>query len=516
MKMNRTKNATRNIFWGIIEKIASLILPFITRTVMIQFLGAEYLGLSSLFTSILSVLSISELGVGTAIVFSMYKPIAQDDNETLCALLNTYKKVYHVIGLVILSVGLALTPVLPYLIKDGSYPSDINLYILYFVYLLNTSISYFLFAYKAALFSAYQRNDLASKRTALISALSNVFKIIMLITMRNYYAYVVIIPLTTVLTNLANAYLANKMFPDIKPAGTISKELKSGIKKRIIGLLSFKIYGVIFTSVDTIVISKFLGLTPLAIYNNYFYVQNSIIGFLTILTASITAGVGNKMVTNSRKENYKDFKNFTFANGWIVSWCAVCLFCLYQHFMQLWVGEKLTFPFVTMTLMVFYFYLPRLTTLTFTYREAAGLWWEDRIRPLVATAVNLSFNILLVHYIGMNGVVLSTLVCTILINVPWGTLILFKHYFKRSPNEYFLRLVYYIFITSIAGAVTLFFCNFLPMVGLVWLILKGVLCVIVPNTVFWIFYHRMEEFKYSKGLFKRIANGIFKKTKRSA
>ena len=222
------------------------------------------------------------------------------------------------------------------------------------------------------------------------------------------------------------------------------------------------------------------------------------------------------MVTNSKEENYSDFKNFTFANGWIVSWCAVCLFCLYQHFMQLWVGKELTFPFLTMTLMVYYFFLPRLSTMTFTYREAAGLWWEDRIRPLVSTAVNLTFNILLVHFIGMDGVILSTLVCTIFINIPWGTLILFKHYFKRSANEYFLRLAYYLCITSVAGAATLFLCSFLPMTGLVWLVLKGVLCVLVPNSIFWIFYHKMDEFKYSKVLFRRIAKGILKKTKRSA
>lgn len=505
MKIERTKNAVRNIIWGMIEKCTTLLLPFLTRTVLIKVLGSEYLGLNSLFTSILSVLSISELGIGTAIVFSMYRPIAEDDNDTLCALLNLYKKLYYVIGSIILVAGIIISPFLPYLIK-GSYPADINIYILYFIYLANTVLSYFLFAYKAALFSAFQRNDLSSKRTSVITLISNILQIILLLVMRNYYTYVILIPLTTVMTNIANAILANRMFPNIVCKGQVSSELKSGIKKRIIGLLSFKIYNVVFTSVDTIVISSFLGLTPLAIYNNYYYVQNAIVGFLVIITASITAGIGNKMVTNSREDNYKDFKNFNFANGWLCSWCAVCLFCLYQHFMNWWMGEELMFPFDTMTLMVFYFLLPRISSMTYSYREAAGLWWEDRFRPLVATVANLIINLILVKYIGMNGVLISTLLCTIFINVPWGSIILFKNYFKTSPLEYFLQTLFYLAVTSVAGVSTLLVCNFLPSTGFLIMLVKGLICVIIPNIVFFIFYHRMKEFEYTKHLVRRILN----------
>lgn len=512
MRIERTKNATRNIFWGLIEKVMALLLPFITRTVMIKTLGAEYLGLSSLYTSILSVLSISELGIGTAIVFSMYKPIAEDDNKVLCALLNAYRKIYHVIGTIILICGLILTPFLPQLIK-GSHPADVNLYILYFIYLFDTVISYFLYAYKTALFSAYQRNDLASKRGAVISFISNVLKIIVLLTLHNYYAYVIIIPMATILTNVANAVLANKMFPGIKCEGSISQEIKGSLKKRIIGVMSFKIYNVVFASVDTIVISAFLGLTPLAIYNNYYYIQSALIGFFTIITASITAGVGNKMVTNSKDDNYEDFKNFTFANGWLCSWCAVCLLCLYQHFMKLWVGIDLVFPFSTMVLMVLYFLLPRVTSMTYTYREAAGLWWEDRFRPLIATIVNLVTNIILVRIIGMNGVIISTLICTVFINIPWGSIILFKHYFMRNSLEYFGKVIYYILITVLASVVALFICNKLPEIGFLFLIVKGLICIVVPNLVFLAFYHKLKEYQYTKKMIFRMVKFGIKKLK---
>lgn len=509
-RIERTKNATRNIIWGIIEKIVTILMPFICRTVFIKVLGSEYLGLNSLFSSILQVLSISELGIGTAIVFSMYRPIAEDDVETLCALLNIYKKVYQVIGTIIFVLGVAIVPILPKLIS-GSYPDEVNIYSLYLVYLFNTVIGYYLFAYKQALFSAYQRNDLLSKRTTIINFLSNSVQIILLIFTHNYYVYLLVLPISTIATNIANAYIASKMYPELQCRGQISIEMKRSIKKRIVGLLSFKIYNVIFTSVDTIVISSFLGLTPLAIYNNYYYIQTSIVGFLTILTSSITAGIGNKMITNSVDDNYVDLKKFTFVNGWITSWCAVCLLCLYQHFIRIWVGENYLFPFSTVYLMVIYFFLPRVTTMTYTYREAAGLWWEDRFRPLVATVVNLILNILLVQIIGINGVIISTLICTIFINAPWGTYVLFKNYFKKPLKEYFGQIFYYLIITNLAGFVTLGICNLLQTTGLGALCIKAFICCVVPNIIFCVFYRNLKEFKYAQTLVESILKKIIRR-----
>lgn len=507
MVRNRTQNAVRNIGWGMIEKIITLLLPFATRTVLIKVLGAQYLGLNSLFASILQVLSITELGFGSAIVFSMYRPIEEGDNDTICALINVYRKTYLVVGTIILIAGLVITPFLPNLIK-GSYPKDINIYVLYLIYLFNTVAGYYLWGYKSALFSAHQRNDLVSKRNSIVSLVAEVLKISSLLLIRNYYAYVIIIPIATILQNLLNALLAKKMFPTIICKGNISEDTKKGLRRRITGLISFKINNVVFSSVDTIVISAFLGLTPLAIYNNYYYIQTALVGFLTIFTSSITAGVGSKMVTNSVSDNYLDFKRFTFLNGWIVSWCSICLICLYQHFMNWWVGDKLVFPFQTMTLMVLYFFIPRITTLTYSYREAAGLWWEDRFRPLVSTVANLVLNIMLVRIIGMDGVIISTLICSIFINIPWGSLILFKNYFKCSIREYFLRLVYYTIVTTIVGGVTLFICNLLPGAGFMPMIGKGIICFIIPNILFWIIYHRLPEYQYMKSLIVMMKNRI--------
>ena len=499
MELDRTKNALRNIIWGVVEKITLLLLPFITRTVLIKILGAEYLGLNTLFVSILQVLSVSELGFGSAIVFSMYRPIAEDDNKTLCALLNLYKKIYHYVGSAILVLGIAIIPFLHLFVK-GDVPADVNLYSLYLIFLLNTVISYFLFAYKTALFSAFQRNDVQSKRNSLISFVSNSLQIILLLTLHNYYAYVLVIPLGTVLTNLVNAYYAKKMYPDIVCKGDISKEMKTDIKKRIIGLLSYKIYSIIYFSVDAIIISAFLGLKPLAIYNNYVVVINVFVGFLTIIDSSLVAGIGNKMICESKEKNYIDFKNYLFTYGWISSFFAVFLASIFQNLMIVWLGKDFLLPVSTMMLMLFNFTLSRVgNTAIYTYRQAAGLWYEDRFRPLIMGVVNLGLSLLLVTYLGINGVLLSTTFCTIFIAIAWGGRILFKYYFNRSMIEFYKLTAFYITITISTTFICYYVCNIcIASNTLLALIIKMVITFYLANIIFLIFYYKNDGFKFVK------------------
>ncbi len=509
MQINRTKNAVRNIVWGGLEKVVALLLPFVVRTVLIKVLGVEYLGLSNLFTSILTVLNITNLGFDTAIVFSMYKPIAEDDDETVCALLNVFRKIYHVVGSIVLVIGLCIIPFLPYLIQ-GEHPADVNLYVLYGIYLFDTVIGYFTFAYKASLFRAYQRNDVPSKRGIVFNTISNIMQIILLIVFKNYYAYIIMAPIICVATNISNAYIAKKMFPQITPRGSISDVMKKDIKKRVAGLVSVKIYSVIFTSVDSIVISAFLGLKQLALYNNYYFIQSTINGFILIFTNSIIAGIGHKMVTNSIEDNYTDFKGFVFINAWISGWCAVCLACLYQPFMNLWLGESMLLPIDTMLLIVLLFLFPRLGLMAAVYRESAGLWWEDRFRQWVAAVVNLSVNLVLVRYIGLNGVIISTLICTVFINVPWGGYVLFKTYFKKSPLPYFGRLLGYFLIIAATCAITYFACSFMPYTGILSLLTRGTVCVIVPNAIFLAIFYKTTEFAFAKDIFMRIIGNKLK------
>ena len=499
MKIARTDNAIRNIVFGVLYKAESIILPFFIRTAMIYIMGSQYVGLGSLFTSILSFLSLAELGIGHALVFSMYAPIAKDDDVTLCALLNLYRKIYRCIGTVILVVGLALMPFLKYLISDG-YPADINIYILYSIYLSNIVISYLMFGYKQSLLVAFQRSDIISKRTMIIQVIQNVVQFSVLLLTRNYYLYIIFLPVFTAVTNIFNLIIVNKMYPQYKCRGNISKELKRSIVKKVTALIGTKANAIVMHAADNIVISAFLGLTMVGIYGNYYYIMNSIVGIMTIIYTSLTAGLGNSLETDDVGKNYNDFNILSFLNFWLVTFCSVCLLCLYQPFMDLWVGKELMFGFDVVVLLTVYFFVYQIRRIVLTYKDAGGVWWEDRFRPYVMMFFNLTFNIILVQVIGIQGVILSTII-SMLISLPWENYTVFKFIFKKSSLEYYLQFLKYVISAIAISAITYFACYWIPY-GWIGLFIRAGICVVLPNVLLFLIFFKSNEFRQSMKIVK--------------
>ncbi len=505
MKIERTKNTIRNIVFGFGFKIINIILPFISRTTILYVLGSKYLGLSSLFSSILSFLCLAELGMGSAMVFSMYKPIANGDNETICALLNLYKKFYRIIGCVIFGLGVLVLPFLHLIIKD-EVPADVNIYVLYIIYLLNAVLSYWLFAYKSAIIQAYQRNDIESKIGSVIAPLSYIFMLGTLFITKNYYGYIIWLPIFTIVTNVVRLIYVNKKFPKLIPNGKVNKELKSSIWKKMIALIGTKLNTVVLNAADNIVMSIFLGLTVIAMYGNYYYVMSSIIGFLGICYSAMTAGLGNSLQTETLEKNYRDFEKFSFMNSWLVGWCTVCLVCLYQPFMLLWTGEKLMFSFPIVLQFALYFYIYQIRKIPITYKDAGGIWWEDRFRPYVCMVVNLVLNIVLVQIIGISGIILST-VFSLVVSIPWENYTIFKYIFKCSSKKYYIKMFIYLLTMAAGGVITYLICEYVIGYGVVQLFIRAIVCIIVPNVVFIITNFKRKEFKdtvqFIKGIVKR-------------
>ncbi len=506
MKIERTKNTVRNIATGSLNRIINIILPFFTRTAILYIMGTKYLGLSSLFSSILSFLSLAELGVGGAMVYSMYKPIAQNDDKTICALLNLYKKFYRIIGSVVLVLGLLLMPFLSELINDD-IPAEINLHLLYLIYLINAVLSYWLFAYKNALLQAHQRDDVNSSIASIITPLSYAVMLLALFVTRNYYAYVMWLPIFTIITNFIRSRYVDRHYANLKPDGDISPELRTSITKKVTALIGTKLNTVVLNAADNLVMSAFLGLTAIAIYGNYYYIMSSIIGFLGIIYSAMTAGLGNSLQTETIEKNYADFKKLSFMNSWLVGWCTVCLICLYQPFMRIWTGEELMFPFYVVLQLGLYFYIYQIRKIPVVYKDAAGIWWEDRFRPYVCMVVNVVFNIVLVQIIGISGIILST-VFSLVISIPWENYTIFKYVFHRSSAEYYGKMAYYAAVMFAGGGLTYWICNFFDD-SILSFFLRGVVCVVVPNVVFICLNYRRQEFKDSMAMIKRILNRQF-------
>lgn len=498
MKINRTKNAARNMVFGILLKLYQTVVPFAMRTVMICFLGVEYLGLNSLFVSVLQVLNLAELGVGSAMVFSMYKPIAEDDHGTICGLIKLYRTYYRVIGLVIAVIGTCLTPFIPKLIH-GNIPPDMNVYILYLLNLGATVLSYWLFAYRNSLIVAHQRVDIVSKITVIANTIQYILQIIAVVCLKNYYLYVIILLLNQVIINIATAVASIRLFPGYKPNGDLPKETVKCINQRIRDLFTSKIGNIVVNSADSIVISAFLGLTVLAVYQNYHYISTSIIGFVTVIFNSCTAGIGNSIIVETKEKNFNDLKIFTFLLSWIAGLAATCYLCLVQPFMDMWVGKELMVGFSTVICFVIHLYIYEINALLNLYKDSAGMWHEDRFRPLVTAGVNLILNLLLVNYLGIYGVILCTVISMLLVGMPWILHNLFTVVFERKyMRQYVCKLLLHLIIVATVAAIAYFVCSCINLNDILTIIIRLIVCMIIVNGLYITMFRRFAE--YNKAL----------------
>ena len=511
MKIERTKNATRNIITGSILKIYTIIVPFLMRTIILYILGAKYLGLDGLFTSILQVLNLTELGVGMAMVNSMYRPIAEDDTDKICALMYLYKKYYRIIGFAILIIGGILTPFIPKLIK-GDIPDGLNIYVLYLLNLGATVLTYWLFAYKNSLLTAHQRNDVQSVVTILTNTFRYVLQILVLLFFKSYYLYLISNIISQIAANVLCAVIVDKMYPGYRPTGKLDEADIKKLNSKIRDVFTSKVGAVVVNSADTIVISAFLGLQMLAIYQNYYFILTSIVGVVGIVFSSCTAGIGNSIVSEKKEKNYQDLNKFVFIIAWTSGVCTSCFIGLYQPFMKLWVGENLMLGDFAVLCFCVYYFVYEINAVLSSYKDAAGIWHEDRFRPLVVALANLIMNLIAVNFWGIYGVLLSTVLSTLLVGMPWILHNLFTVLFKKEWLHGFVKnLILYSIATIISTTISGVICKLIPLDGIPGLVVKLIVCAVLPNVLFFVFYRNKKEFAESLDLVDRMTKGHFKK-----
>ena len=495
MKIERTKNAARSISVGMVLKLYQTVVPFLMRTAMIQCMGVEYLGLNSLFSSILHMLNLAELGVGSAMVFSMYKPIAEDDTARICALMRLYRRYYRIIGLVIGAMGLIVMPFVPRLIS-GELPPELNVYWLYLLNLAATVLTYWLFAYRNCLLQAHQRLDITSIIALISNTVQYALQLAIIVWVKDYYLYVIVMLLSTAINNVLTAAVTKKKFPQYVPDGELSQVEVKVINGRIRDLFSGKVGYIVLQYADTIVISAFLGLTMLAVYQNYYFILSAVITTIEVIMAAITAGLGNSFVTECKEKNYRDMLKFTFLFLWLAGVCACCFLGMYQPFMEIWVGEELMLGFGMVVSFSLYFVVYVFNKLINAYKDAAGLWHQDRFRPLITAFVNLGLNLLTVRPLGLYGVLLSTVISMVFVGIPWQLHNLFTNMFDRGMLRGYLRLVgKYVLLMLIAGVFTVLVCQQLTLSLWGMFVASAAISAVLPNIIFLLCLRRDAQFR---------------------
>lgn len=510
---HRIENTKRNILYGLLQVIVSRLLPFIVRTILIYRFGAQYLGLNSLFTSVLSVLSLMELGFGTAVVYSLYKPMGAGDTDQVCAYLSYYRRIYQKIGLAILIVGLMIVPFLKYLIRDTSLSGELDLNICYLIFLSDTVISYLLYGYLTSIPVADQRRDLLSKVDTGMSILSCAVRSMLLLFSRNFYFYLFSIPVITVIRNIVTAKVIRRQYPEYICKGDISSAQKNDLNRRVKGLVIEKVTAVSRNSIDTLCISSFIGLTATGMYNNYFYVMSSIIAFSGIVLNSMMASVGNSIATESKEKNYSDMRLFDFIYTAIAGWTVSCMFCLYQPFIKTWLGENMMMGLPVVIGLCLYFYILKSGDIRWVYHEGAGLWYESRYIMIGEAAVNIALNVLLCKVMGVFGIIFATVISVFITNVFFCPRILFNKYFQNGKlKEYLTDHFLYTLTMLITAGVSWIACERLLPLSMIegrdvinCIICLGgrlALCSATSILLFWIIWSRSGRYDRAKEIIR--------------
>lgn len=507
--MARKERTIKNSISAVVKYFIKLILQFVLRTVIIYKLGVEYVGLDSLYANIISMLSLAELGIGSAIVFSMYKPAAENDIEKLKSLNNLYKKVYTIIAIIVLVLGLAIMPFIKYFISEEPNVS-VNLYVVYAIFLANTVISYF-GAHKRSLLFAFQRNDIENNILTIATILMSILQISALLLFKNYYLYVIFIPWFTLFDVLLYVYVAKRLYPEITgKSQPLDKDTKREITKNIIATSCHQIGGVFVLSTDNLLISKFFGLTVLGTISNYILIYSAIDSLIVMFINALQASVGNLIATTDKEYVHKIYKMFNWVFACIAGFCAIALMCLYQPFMDIWIGKTEYVVSIWLVLaLVSKFYLSKMRNITNIFKNCAGLMWNDRWKPICESIVNIIASIIFIKLIGVEGVFVGTIISTISVSLWVEPYVLYKNYFKRNIKEYFSKFFLYTLVTLIAGVITFALCYLLPATGILWFVLKVIICCIVPTGIFLLAYFKTDNFKmtllYAKSFFKKKA-----------
>lgn len=523
MKDSRTVNSIKNYVLAEMGQILTLVLKFIVRSVFIYTLSADFLGLSGLFSNILQVLSLAELGIGVAITYSLYRPIAENDEEQIIKIMRLFKKVYTVIGIIVLLVGSAITPFLKYLIND--MPDIPNLSLIYILYVVNTGISYF-YSYKATFISAKQRNYIVTNNQYLCNILCSAVQCLVLLLTHDYLFYLVTQVAFTLLTNIRISKIADREYPFLKrkvdgklPESTI-KEIKSNVGATFI----HKVGSIIVFSTDNLLLSSMFGLTIVGLYSNYTLIVTALEGILNQFFTAITASVGNLGVSEDREHQINVYNIIFFVNFWMYSFATIGLGVLVQPFITLWVGDDYLMSSICVLFIVTNFYLKGMRQTNMTFLTSYGLAPKYKYMPILECLINLGASILLGKLFGPVGIFIGTTLSTLFTCFWIEPYILFKYGFdtfgleiakkdkarksiilEKTPIILYVKdYILYTVFTVASYYLIVEIVNTLRLGTVIGFIIRCLLVVIVPNGLIVLLFHNSKEFKYLLNILNRL------------
>lgn len=511
--VSRTKRTILNAGTGIIDNIVKLFIKFASRYVFIITLGQIYLGASALFSSIITMLSLADLGFSIALPQSLYEPLAKKDENRICVVMKFYSKVYKIIALIIVLIGIALLPFIKDIIgaKDTSGIEHLN--IIYMLFIIQSAVSY-LFIYKRTLFTADQKNYYVTLIETIVSLISTGLQIIVLLLFQNYIIYLIVAIVATITQNIIISMQCDKNYPflkEIKNAESLTREESMTLTKKIYSLFIYKAAIAVESGTDNMVMTSVVGLVMTGLCSNYTLVISSVAGLLMVMMSSATASVGNVIVTESKENTYKIYQLLDFIGFWVYSVCGICILALINPFIKLWLGTNYLIDLSTTIFLCINFYICGVQNVNSNFRNAYGLFYEGRYRPICMIIINVAASIFLANRIGVTGIFIGTLLSRILTVGIFDPYIVFKHGLKKPIIKYYQAHGIYHLITIGMGCFIFLLFNLWETNSIVGLILKAVTVFGLTNLVLVMFFYKTDNFKDMSERFvnilRKIVNG---------
>ena len=498
----RTKNSIKNMIASFAANISIIIVGLIAQKIFINILGVEYLGLNGLFTNIISMLGIVELGIGNAIIYNLYKPIVDDDKEKIKSLMRFYKKSYHLIAFIVLIIGLIITPFLPLIIKEVTV--DVNITVIYLLFLIDIVASYFL-SYKRSILYAKEKNYIINYIHIGYTVVMNASQLIFLYLTKNYYIYLIIKIICRILENIVITCIANKMYSYLKDndAKDLDKETQNDIFTKVKALFLHKIGTFIVMGTDNIIISKFLGLMVVGLYSNYYLIISAVSTLFGNVIISLTPSVGNMLVENNKEKNYDVFKKVRFINFCLATFTSVSLLLIMKPFIIIWIGKKYLLETSVLMVLVFNFYQKMMRNSYATFKEAAGIYHEDRFIPIFESITNIVVSVILVKLLGLKGVFIGTIISGLWLWCYSYPKYVYKPLFERRYRNYFLETIGYILLFVIITTVSYLLSGLFTFNNVyASFIINTLISLTIPNIILLILFYKSENFKYILSLIK--------------
>lgn len=494
MEESRTAYVKKNIFYNYVSTIITSLFSIACRTIFVYTLGADYLGVSGLFTNVLGVLSFTELGIGAAIIFALYKPIAINDNEKVKSLLALYKKAYRLIAVIVSIIGLALIPFLDVLVKTEIPITEIRLY--YCIFLFNTVSSYFV-TYKTSYVTALQKDYLVTNTTTIGTIITSIFQIVLLLLGGDYLRYLLIAAVVGLLQKIVTVIYLNKKFPILKERSAVplDDDTKHKIWKNVKALIIHKIGDVSVNQTDNIIISAFISTATVGILSNYTTLNTLISTFTNKFFSSFTASLGNMLAKENIEKQRKIFYVYDLLGFWIYGFVLIAFVTLSQPFIYLWLGEKMLLDNITMILYFVSLYFAGMTFIPYNFKVAAGRFNEDKWVAFAQAITNLLVSIIAINLVGLPGIFIGTIVSRMIVVVvrPY---IVFKYVLCTSSRRYFIRLI---LRSLLAFSICILMWTIKSYIWgektIVRFVLLCISTLLIPNLIFIVLYGRSEAFQ---------------------